>query len=149
MTTDFSNALNLIRTITSTAKRLADTREEVKVNEVAIQLQGIVLDLQAEMMMIQSDYQNVLRSKEELEKKLIEQEAWDKEGARYHLNRADGIWANYVYALNVTNPAVEPPHWLCSNCYQNKKKSILQARPANKWHCPRCNTEILMTGFPK
>ena len=77
MAIEFSKAIGLITAITSAAKRLADAREEVKVNEVAIHLQGIVLDLQSEMMMIQSDYQSSLRSKEELAKKLVEQEGWD------------------------------------------------------------------------
>jgi hypothetical protein len=149
MATEFATALGLLKTITSTTKGLLNAREEAKVNDVAIYLQGIVLDLQSEMMMIQSDYQNVLRSRDELEKKLVEQEAWDKERARYHLEQGKGLWANFVYALNVKNPAVEPAHWLCAHCYEDKKKSILQARPENKWHCPRCNATILMTGFPQ
>jgi hypothetical protein len=149
MAIEFSKAIGLVTAITGAAKRLADAREEVKVNEVAIQLQGIVLDLQSEMMMIQSDYQNVLRSKEDLEKKLIDQEGWDKERARYHLEKAGGMWAGFVYALNVKNPSVEPAHWLCAHCYEYKKKSIIQARPGGKWYCPRCKTEILISGFPE
>ena len=125
MAIEFSKAIGLITSITSAAKRLADAREEVKVNEVAIQLQGIVLDLQSEMMMIQSDYQNILRSREDLGKKLIEMEGWDKERARYHLEKVGGSWSGFVYALNVKNPSVEPAHWLCAHCYEDKKKSIL------------------------
>src|ERR1019366_1824411 len=84
MAIDFSTALALLKTITGTTKRLADAREEFKVNEVAINLQSIVLDLQSEMLMIQADYQNILRSKEDLEKKLVEQEGWENERARCH-----------------------------------------------------------------
>ena len=150
MAIEFSKAIGLVTAITGAAKRLADTREEVKVNEVAIQLQGIVLDLQSEMMMIQSDYQNILRSREDLEKKLIEMEGWDKERARYHLAKVGEIWSGFVYVLNVKNPAVEPAHWLCAHCYEDKKKSILQVSGMNnKYRCPRCKTEITITGFPE
>jgi hypothetical protein len=147
MPIDFSTALGLLRTITSTTKGLADARTEVKVNDVAIQLQGIVLDLQSEMMVIQSDYQGVLRSKDDLEKKLIELEGWDKERARYHLKAVgDGI---FVYALNVVKPDVEPAHWLCAHCYEEKKKSILQRNPYPQWLCPRCKTVIIITDIPR
>jgi hypothetical protein len=149
MPTEFATAIGLLKTITSTTKGLLDAREEAKINDVAIYLQGIVLDLQSEMMMIQPDYQNVLRSRDELEKKLAEHENWDNERARYHLEKAQGMWGNCVYALNASNPAVEPAHWICAHCYENQKKSILQARPENKWYCPRCATVILVTGFPK
>jgi hypothetical protein len=147
MAYDFSTALGLLKTITGTTKRFADAREEFKVNEVAIQLQGITLDLQSEMMMIQSDYQNILHSKEDLEKKLIEQEGWDKERARYHLESVgDGI---FVYLLNPTANDIEPPHWICAHCYEEKKKSILQRNPYPSWICPRCKTRIVITDFPK
>jgi hypothetical protein len=149
MAIEFSKAIVLVTAIAGAVKRLADSREEVKVNEVAIQLQRIVLDLQSEMMMIQSDYQNVLRSREDLEKKLIELEGWDKEKARYHLEKVGGMWSGFVYALNVKNPSVEPAHWLCAHCYEDKKKSILQVSGMNKYRCPRCKTEITITGFPE
>ncbi len=146
MAIEFSTALGLLKTITGTTKRLADTREEVKVNDVAIQLQGVVLDLQSEMMIIQSDYQSVLRAKEDLEKKLIEQEGWNKERARYHLEAVAG---DFVYALNVVKPSVESAHWLCAHCYEEKKKSILQRSPFPAWLCPRCKTKIVIADFPK
>jgi len=140
MAIEFSKAIGLVSAITGTAKRLLETREEVKVNEVAIQLQGIVLDLQSEMMIIQSDYQNILRSREELEKKLVEQESWDKERARYVLkNVGAGV---FVRALNATAIPSEPAHWLCANCYDEKKKSIMQGCAVNTYRCPRCKVEI-------
>jgi len=147
MAIEFSKAIGLISEITSTAKRLAATREEVKVNQVAIDLQGIVLDLQSEMMMIQSDYQNVLRSREELEKKLAEQENWNKERARYHLESVgDG---SLVYALNTSEQTTQPPHWICAHCYEEKKKSMLQRNPYPQWLCPRCKTVIRISDWPE
>jgi len=141
--TDFTKAIGLVAGITQTAKRLADTREEVKVNEVAIQLQGVVLDLQTEMMMIQSDYQNVLRSHEDLEKKLVAQENWEKERARYRLERVgEGV---FVYALNPGQAEGEPHHWLCTRCYDNKQKSILQRYGVGEYRCPVCKTSVYPT----
>ena len=151
MAIEFSKAIGLVTAITGATKRLSDARTEVKVNDVAIQLQGIVLDLQSEMMIIQSDYQQVLRSRDDLEKKLVEQEGWDKERARYQLEKIGGS-CGFVYALKKSEPPVEPTHWLCSNCYEDKKKSILQFAPKsglNRWACPRCKTEFHITGWPQ
>ena len=145
MAIEFLKAAGLVGEIASATKGLLNAREEAKVNQVAIQLQGIVLDLQSEMLMIQSDYQNVLRSRDELEKKLAKQEDWNKEGGRYHLQNVAG---NFVYALDLEKPSAEPPHWLCANCYQQNKKSILQNNPYPHWLCPSCKTQIVIMSFP-
>jgi hypothetical protein len=147
MAIEFSTALGLLKTITGTTRRLADAREEAKINEVAIQLQGIVLDLQSEMMIIQSDYQSVLRAKEDLDKKLIEQQNWHNERARYQLKKVgDGV---FVYALKDGNATTEPAHWLCAHCYEDQKRSILQRSPYPTWLCPRCKTKVVIADIPE
>jgi hypothetical protein len=96
-------------------------------------------------MMIQSDYQNVLRSREELEKKLIAQEGWDKERSRYCLEKV-GLGV-FVYALKAENQGGEPKHWICSKGYEDKQKSILQGHGMNLYLCPRCKTDIHVNKF--
>ncbi len=61
MAVEFSTALGLVKAMTNTAKGLAGARTEAEVNDVSTQLQDIILDLQSELMLIQSDYQYVLR----------------------------------------------------------------------------------------
>jgi hypothetical protein len=153
MAIELTKAIKLVGQITNLAKGMANRSTEVKINEVAIHLQNIVLDLQAEMMMIQSNYQEVLRTKEDLEKKLAEDEKWDKERARYHLQKIGteigAIGFAYVYALKAGQNAGEPDHWLCARCYNDKKKSILQPTPsASWWVCPECEHKsyIIVSG---
>ena len=145
---DFSTAVRLVSDIGKTAKRLADTREEVKVNEVAIQLQGIVLDLQTEMMMVQSNYQNVLGANEDLKKQLVQHEQWEKDKERYELKFVGN--ATFVYSLKPGIDPIQPHHWLCTNCYKDGKKSILQRldRGAPMMFCPSCKTEIRPHDWP-
>jgi rubrerythrin len=141
--TDFSRVVGLVTGISQATKRLLDARQEPKINEVAIHLQGIVLDLQSEMLMIQSDYQQVLRAREDLEKKLAAYENWEAQRARYHLERVgQGI---FVYALNTDHQGSEPVHWLCTRCYDNKQKSILQRVETNDYCCPVCKMQISPT----
>ncbi len=83
---NFGNAIEAIR---KTAQTLLDTRTELKVNEVAIHLQGIALDLQSEMMVIQTQYQDALRTNEDLKTKLVQYENWDKEKDRYTLEMVE------------------------------------------------------------
>jgi hypothetical protein len=145
---DFSKAVGFVTDITKAAKRLSETREEVKVNEVAIQLQSIVLDLQSEMMMIQSNYQEVLRTSEDLKRQLVQHEHWEEEKERYELKFVGN--ATFVYALKASHELGQQKHWLCTNCYDHRQKSILQRieRGAPGMKCPNCNMDIRPTEWP-
>jgi hypothetical protein len=139
--TDFLKAIGFVRDISNTAKSFVNAREEFKINEVAIQLQGIALDLQSEMMVIQADYQNILRSCEDLKKQLEQYENWEKEKARYELIHSGN--ATFVYALKSEHHASEQIHWLCANCYNQNEKTILQRGPDGlRMRCPKCKMEI-------
>ena len=51
-----------------------------------------------------------------------------------------------VYALKEQCKASEPPHWICTKCYEDGRKSILNpvagARGFFKITCPICKSEI-------
>lgn len=68
MAIEFPAALKLVKEIAATAKRLGETRDEFKLNEISIQLQRLIIDLQNEITLVQSGYQTVLRTQDELKK---------------------------------------------------------------------------------
>lgn len=145
---DFFKAIGLVGDIAKTAKSLSAAREEFKVNEVAIHLQGIVLDLQSEIMMMQSNYQEVLRSREDLEKKLAEHEGWEKDRQKYELKFVGN--ATFVYALKLEHELCQQKHWLCTNCYERRQKSILQRveKGMPGMECPNCKMNIKPNEWP-
>lgn len=69
---------------------------------------------------------------------------WEGEKNRYALVT---IWEGAVaYALKESMSMGEPPHWLCTNCYQDGKKAILnESVNAKNFHgvtCPVCKSTI-------
>ena len=120
----FSPIYSTLSKITGIAKGLLDTHVQVQINDVAIELQGAILELQSKVSAIQAEYQEALKAKEDTEKKLISYEQWQQESSRYSLGMlAPGIFA---YRLKIPEPLGQPLHWLCAACYQERKKSILQ-----------------------
>ena len=74
----------------------------------------------------QTDYLAVQQRNRELEEEIARMKAWDAESQQYQL-REVGVGAfALVYQPAVDGP--EPVHWLCTNCAENKRKSILQGR---------------------
>ena len=54
--------------ITGIAKGLHDTHVQVKINDVAIELQSAIIDLQSKVSAVQAEYQEALRAKEDADR---------------------------------------------------------------------------------
>lgn len=71
----------------------------------------------------------------------------ETEKDRYELKKvATGAFA-YVLKESMANG--QPPHWICTQCYQNRKKSFLQiatTAPERKvfYKCSVCSSTILL-----
>ena len=81
----------------------------------------------------------------EKDKRIAELESWKAETQRYKLIEiAKGV---FVYVLKLEYIHDEPIHWLCPNCFENKRKSILQRAdktPSGTSHnCSNCKNVIL------
>jgi CO dehydrogenase/acetyl-CoA synthase delta subunit len=81
----FSPIYDTLAKITGIAKGLLDTHFQVQINDVAIELQGAIIDLQSKVAAVPAEYQEALQAKEETEKKLVAYERWEQESARYSL----------------------------------------------------------------
>jgi hypothetical protein len=146
MAIEFPAALKLVKEIAATAKRLSETRDEFKINEISISLQRQLIDLQNEIALVQSGYQTALRAQDELKKKLSERERWEEISSRYRLERVGTVLFSFIYVPDDKLPSSEPPHWLCAHCFEQKKKSILQYIGMNRYQCPSCKTDFAISG---
>lgn len=86
----------------------------------------------------------------QLEKEMARFETWDAEKERYELRDAGS--GALAYALKEETRGAEPPHWICAQCYQDRKASILQPEMrmpgrANVLVCNRCKTDIILDGY--
>jgi len=80
----------------------------------------------------------------ELEEKQRTLDNWSSEKLKYSLVTPWGGSAQ-VYALNKSGNENETPHFLCTNCFQQTKKIILNPSSKAGWvymNCPSCNSSV-------
>jgi hypothetical protein len=137
----------LLAAIPSLAKAGADiaaSSDEAKRNTQLIEFQRVIIQLQSSIAAIQNQNASLLRDKDDLEKKIVSMKNWDAEKQRYALVTVfDGIT---VYALKESVSQGEAPHHLCTNCFNNGKKSFLNtvdgARGFSMLTCSVCKSQL-------
>lgn len=96
--------------------------------------------IRADALALQEKHLALINEKEELIKKLMEFEQWKQTESEYELKKI--ILGIYAYSLKKSQQSEEPSHWLCTNCWKDRKESILQAEFDNgeeaKYFCPEC-----------
>lgn len=136
--------LSAFNSMLSAAKALRELDNKVALNEA-------VIDLQGQMLTAQESYTTLLGKVGELEQKLAQFEHWETEKDRYHLkDHRDGRQV-LAYALKEGVEPPEPPHSICPDCYQHRKKSILQlvhhmVGHSQSLNCHQCGWEAYVQG---
>jgi hypothetical protein len=120
------------------AKGLKDIDDTVRRN-------AAVIELQEKIIFAQQAQSALTEQVRELEKEVVDLKTWHQgEKKKYDLKCvASGAFA-YVRKEGVEPP--EPTHWLCTKCYENGKKSILQYHRRDRhdhiYRCSICGEEI-------
>ncbi len=132
--TGFRKAIELIKSI-------ADISKDADVNAKIIDLQSVILELQSNLLAFQAQYAQVVQENTELKAKLAAHDEWRQIEQHYRLTEvARGV---FVYA---SQGSASPSHWLCSNCFSQKRQSILQMYNENEFgrffQCPNCETKL-------
>lgn len=123
--------------------------------KVTAEIQGKVIELQSALMSAQSSALEATTSQytlqdrvRELESQVRDLQDWGEQKARYTLICP---WRGpaQVYALKKEHAEGEPPHYLCTNCFHNSKRVILNPQSKDGWvhlACPNCKSD-LSTGY--
>lgn len=103
-----------------------------------------LITVQADALDMQNKYQELLSVKDQLSAKIKDFESWQITEKNYQLFEPEvGI---FVYSLIATEGSSTPAHWLCTNCWEHKIKSIIQKTFGDpyieKYGCPRCKHEF-------
>ncbi len=147
MVIDVGSIGALISSLTSAGemtKAIVGLRDAAMINSKVIELQGIIMTAQSSAMAAQSDQFALLNRVRELEEEMTRMKKWDAESERYELKN---IYTGAVaYVLKPDAQGSESPHWLCANCFENKKKSYLQqAMPMQRnmiYKCIACGNMV-------
>jgi len=151
----FASAFASLKAAGDIAKALVNLRDTTAFQTQLIELQGQILSAQSSALTAQTDQSVLLDRKRELEEEVARLKVWEVEKERYQLTNirppnAPGGNA-WTYALKADADSAEPSHFLCANCYQEGRKSILQEEKRdvgmiNVFFCQRCGAEISRTG---
>jgi hypothetical protein len=137
-----TGALNSAVQIAKTALAL---RDETKLREAVIELQGIILTAQTSALTAQSKQLELVEQKRALETKIAEYDRWEAEKTRYELvEMPPGVLA---YRVKEDARGREPSHLLCATCFENRRKSYLhvigeKSRGYDHVHCQLCNSKL-------
>lgn len=105
---------------------------------------GAIVDVQKEIIAANIAYMELTKEKRDLEHKVMQLEAWEREKERYEL-KALGIGI-VAYALKPAMSNGEPGHYLCANCYAVGKKSFLQQHvrgsSVDVYQCNGCGEKL-------
>jgi hypothetical protein len=126
---------------------------KVKVNdavaEKAAELNSHILSLVHEGLAILAENQALLNEKAELERKIVEIEDWRDEAAKYEkIKVAPGVT---FYAPKAEIESTEPFHWICPNCYGNKRTSLIEREGTAHqalavYRCFSCSLKVTLNG---
>jgi cell division protein FtsB len=125
-------------------KALVDLKEFAAHKGQFIDLTNAVIAAQGATLQFQAENASLIAEKNNLEKEIMRLKTWAAEKQRYELQEvATGVFA---YVVKETMRNSEPSHWLCSHCYQENIKSILQSTSEGIHTCFRCRNEIFVSG---
>jgi hypothetical protein len=145
MVAEIFGSLSAFKTMLDMAKALKD------MNDAAVRY-GAVVELSEKILSAREAQSEALDRIRELEQEMVKFEDWENEKQRYQLQNLD-VGA-FVYALKETMSRGEPPHWLCTKCYGERKKGFLNHTYGTEsgpdlrmhlWTCVSCDAISVRT----
>jgi len=135
-----ASAVTSLRAAADIAKALATLKSEIEIQSKVIELQQAILAAQSHAVAAHSQLFSLEQENRELQRRLEEAEAWNGTAAQYELTEV----APRVFVYK--SRGQQPEHWLCANCFEDKRRSILQlqfeSEMGAKYSCHQCKNEI-------
>jgi hypothetical protein len=136
-----------------TLQKLIEVRDLAKFGDTFRKMHGEVLAAMQGAVAANTRELAMLDRIRELEEKVRSFETWNAEKSRYEMKAPRP--SVFAYMLKPTERGIEPPHWICITCYNNRKISPMQwspytAQAYRKYVCsdPACKAEIAPGGEP-
>lgn len=126
------------------AKSFLELKSIADVQGKVIELQSAILSAQSSALAANSDQATMVEQIRALKEEIASVKAWKAQKQRYKLT---ALWEGaVVYALKESMKESEPPHSICTKCYEDGRKSILNPLTlVNGWvayTCPVCKSQI-------
>lgn len=112
MVAEIYGGISAVKAAFDIAKGLKDIHDATLRNAAVIELQEKILSAQE----MQAALIDRIR---DLQKEVANFEAWEAEKQKYKLYHLG--WGAYAYMLKPDTRGSEPPHWICTKCFSDKK----------------------------
>jgi len=124
----------------SALKSALDMTKALKdINDATIR-NAAVIELQETILAAREAQTTLMERVAGLEKQVDSFEKWDTEKDNYQLT---AIYPETLaYARKPSAESSVPPHFICANCYEMRKKRILQRTDAAHVACPECKVRL-------
>ncbi len=143
--TAISSALSSFKSLTDMVRTFVDVKADVAVNDRVLAIQSLLFDLQNKLIAANATQTALTDRVRELEEEIRRGKQWAEEKANYALHEAAP--GTFVYVHKSVGDGGAGAHWLCANCFENGKKSILQAggyKASRYIHvCQACKSEFI------
>jgi len=136
-----------LKTAGDLTKTVMDLRDAQAIQSKVIELQGVILTAQSSALSAQQDQFAMLEKVRALEQQIAQHEQWSADAEQYELKQVDSGAFAYMKKPSANDSA--PAHWLCVNCFDHKKRSILQYKDrtidkrSSVWACPVCKSQVV------
>ena len=128
------------------AKGILELKSLSDVQGKVIELQSAILSAQSSALSANADQAAMVEEIRALKKEIADIKAWEEQKQRYKLVSPWGGAVSVVYSLKEKCKSSEPPHWICTKCYDDGRRTILQPRENKDGFillvCPTCKSEI-------
>jgi hypothetical protein len=141
-----AGAASALKTAFDISKVALGLRDAALIRAKVTEMQGEISTALAGAIAAQTDQLAMLQRVNDLEKEVADLKAWEAEKQKYELK--DVGHGAFAYVRKADAEPTEPPHWLCTNCYNSGKKSILLRTEKHMgfqnvlWSCPACSATL-------
>lgn len=143
--TSIATATSSIKAAVDIAKTLVEVKSFADFETMASELRERIVAAQVATLEAQSEQSAMIQRISDLVKEIARLETWSAERQRYELSN---LWNSGVvaYGLKKSMSNSESAHYICTNCYDDGRKSILQPQKRQGGRfmllCPKCKAEF-------
>ena len=130
MIAEIGAGLSSAKTLMDIAKGLNAANTQAQVNEVKIALQEKIMDVLHALSVASTAEATSGEHVRQLEQEVMRLKDWEAEKERYELKAVD--LGTFAYMPKPGMEKGEDAHWLCTNCFEHGKRSVMQYQGINK-----------------
>lgn len=128
------------------AKSLFQLSSSAEIKAQVIDLQNAILSAQQSAFAAQSQQSAMIQQIDDLKKEIADIKAWEKEKQRYKLMNTPWGAGGVVYGLKESCKETEAAHYICTKCYDDGRRTILQPTVGDRGFmdmtCGTCKSRI-------